>query len=107
MRFDVLYHYSNGPLHLVETKRLDLPPSAGPGEIYQWSLIEDRKVIPLKFVSMSLSPQMRFFEEGAIEMDLNSCHGKILNKDIELTRQEKMSNSLRMLIEESLRSQGA
>jgi hypothetical protein len=104
MRFEVLYHFSHGPIHLVETKRLDLPPSARPGEIYQWSLIEERKVYSLKFVSMTLVPQKRFFEEGEVEMDLNRCHGKLLNQEIELNRQDTMTDSLRKLIEDSLRT---
>ncbi len=102
MKFEVLYHFSHGMLHLVETKRLDLPPNAGPSEIYRWSLIEDEKVCPLTFNSMSLNPQRRIFTEGLIEFDLLSCRGKILDREIELTRQEKMSERIRKLLEESL-----
>lgn len=102
MKFEVLYHFSHGMLHLVETKRLDLPASAGPSEVYRWSLIDDDKVRALTFNSMSLNPQRRIFSEGMIEFDLLSCRGKILERELELTRQEKMSDRMKKLLEETL-----
>lgn len=102
MKFEVLYHFSHGVLHLVETKRLDLPSSAGPSEIYRWSLIEDEMVRPLTFQSMSLNPQRRIFVEGVIEFDLLSCRGRIFEKELNLTRQEKMSFRINKLLEESI-----
>lgn len=103
MKFEVLYHFSLGPIHVIETKRPDLPPGSSPQEIYQWILIEDQKAHLLNFVSMSLNPQQRVFQEGMIGFDLNSCSGRLLEKDLDLTRQEKMGESLRKLIEECLR----
>ena len=106
MKYDVLYHFSHGPLHLVETKRLDLPSSASPGEIYQWFFVDDQKVQPLTFTSMSIAPQSRVFEEGTVAFDLNSCLGTLFGKNIELTRNDKVSNSLGALLEEALRMKG-
>lgn len=103
MQFEVLYHFSNGPVHLVETKRLDLPSSAGPGDIYQWFFVEDKEIHYLTFSSMSLNPQRRVFEEGAVSFDLNSCMGRLLEKDLDLTRNDKVSNSLKQLLESALR----
>lgn len=103
MQFEVLYHFSNGPVHLVETKRLDLPSSASPEEIYQWFFVEDKKIHLLHFASMSLNPQRRVFEEGAVRFDLNSCQGRILEKEIDLTRSDKVSNPLSQLLESGLR----
>lgn len=103
MKFEVLYHFSNGLVHLVETKRLDLPSSAGPGEIYQWFFVDDQKVRLLTFGSMSLNPQGRTFVEGAVQFNLSSCTGRIFELDLELTRQEKVSASLRTKLEQSLR----
>ena len=106
MKFDVLYHFSHGPIHVVETKRTDLPSNATPPEVYQWFYIDDRQVHRLQFESMSLNPQQRIFQEGMIRFDLISCHGRLNGRDLELTRQDKMGSSLRMLIEESLRAKG-
>ncbi len=102
MKIEVLYHFSHGPVHLVETKRLDLPASAGPSEIYRWSLVEDGTVRPLKFVSMNLTPQQRVFEEGAIGFDLNSCQGRLFGKDFDLLRHEGLSDRLRDLLMKTL-----
>lgn len=102
MKIEVLYHFSHGMIHLVETKRLDLPSTAGPSEIYRWSLVDGDKVWPLTFNSMSLNPQRRFFTEGMIEFDLLSCKGVILGRELELTSQEKMSDRIKNLLEESL-----
>lgn len=104
MKFDVLFHFSAGPIHLVETKRLDLPSTAGPGEIYRWSLIEEKTVRPLTFVSMSLNPQRRVFEEGMIQFDLRTCTGSLFEKDLQLTRQDSLSESIKKSLEESLKS---
>jgi hypothetical protein len=104
MQFDILFHFSSGPIHLVETKRLDLPASAGPAEVYQWSLIDDKVVKPLTFQSMSVNPQRRVFTEGAVQFDLNSCTGKLFDKDLDLTRQDTLRDSLRSLLEESLKT---
>lgn len=104
MKFEVLYHFSHGPVHLVETKRTDLPSGSSPAEIYQWSLIEDRVIHLLHFSSMSLAPQRRVFEEGSVEFDFNSCRGRLLGKDLDLTRQETLSDSLRNVIERALRT---
>ncbi|MFL5783067.1 MAG: hypothetical protein ACJ76H_00575 [Bacteriovoracaceae bacterium] len=106
MRFDVLFHFSSGPVHLVETKRLDLPASSGPEEIYQWTLIEDKIARPLTFQSMSLNPQKRLFSEGAIQFDLKSCTGQLFGKSLELTKQDSMRDSLKNIIESSLKAKG-
>jgi len=103
MRFDILYHFSNGPLHVIETKRLDLPDSAGAEQIYQWHFVDDKSVKLLTFGSMSLSPQRRTFEEGAIQFDLVSCTGRLFGKDFELTRQEVVGASLRESLAQGLR----
>ncbi|MES2527610.1 MAG: hypothetical protein V4598_11010 [Bdellovibrionota bacterium] len=103
MKFDILYHFSHGTIHLIETKRLDLPASAGPSEVYRWSLVEDGTVRPLKFVSMNLTPQQRIFGEGSITFDLNSCQGKLFGKDFDLLRHEGLSDRLKMLLSESLK----
>jgi hypothetical protein len=102
VKFEVLYHFSQGPIHLIETKRLDVPVSAGPGEIYQWHFVEDESVSLLHFETMNLKPQTRVFSEGTILLDLNSCRGEIRGKKIELIRQDKMSEKLRSLIRQSL-----
>jgi hypothetical protein len=104
MKFDVLFHFSSGPIHLVETKRTDLPPTAGPGEIYRWSLIEEKSVKPLTFVSMSLNPQRRVFEEGMVQFDLRTCTGRLFEKDLQLVRQDSLSDSIRNLLEVSLKT---
>lgn len=104
MRFEILYHFSHGPVHVVETKRTDLPSSATPAEIYQWMLIEDKIVHRLGFQGMSINPQKRIFTEGAIEFDRNSCRGNLLGKSFDLTKQDSVSESLKKLIELSLRS---
>ncbi len=103
MKFDVLYHFSHGPVHLIETKRLDLPASAGPSEIYRWNFVEDGTVRALKFVSMNLSPQERTFGEGTIKFDLNSCQGNLFGKDFDLLRHDGLSDRLKMLLSESLK----
>lgn len=102
MRFEVLFHFSHGPVHLVETKRLDLPPKAKPGEIYRWNLVEEDRVRPLRFVSMELRPQRRVFEEGSIVFDLQSCRAQLFGKSFELLRQDTLSEKLRSLLSESL-----
>lgn len=102
MRFEILYHFSHGPVHLVETKRTDLPPGATPAEVYQWMLIEDKSVHRLNFQSMSINPQQRIFLEGAINFDRNSCRGNLLGKTQELTRQDTASETLLKLIREAL-----
>ncbi len=107
MRFDVLYHFSNGPIHLIETKRLDLPASATPGEIYQWFFIDDKELHLLNFSTMSLNPQRRVFEEGAVTFNLNSCQGRILEKDLDLMRNDKVSISITQLLESGLRKKSS
>lgn len=103
MKFEILYHFSDGPLHLLETKRLDLPHSATPGEIYQWHFVEEDKVHLLTFQSMNLNPQTRVFSEGSVLMDLNSCRGEILGNKFELTRHDRISDRLQNLVHQSLR----
>ncbi len=63
MKLEVVFHFSSGGTHVLETKRLGLPPSAQPDEIYQWFLIDSEQVKPLTFISMKLNPQTRIFEE--------------------------------------------
>ncbi len=104
MKFEVLYHFSHGTLHLIETKRLDLPDTAGPSEIYRWSIVDKEKVRGLTFVSMSLNPQQRIFEEGSIRFDLNSCQGKLFDKEIDLIRQDGPSDRLWILLGKSFQS---
>ncbi len=104
MRFDILFHFSHGPVHVLETKRLDLPPGAGASDIYQWFYVDDKSLWPLSFQSMSITPQRRFFQEGMIEFDLRSCRGRIFEKDIELTRQETIGPTLRELVAKGLKS---
>lgn len=93
-------------MHVIETRRLDLPATSSPAEIYQWFFIEDRIIHRLNFESMSLTPQQRIFQEGMIEFDLLSCHGRLMQKDLELTSQDKVSGSLRNLIEQELKAKG-
>lgn len=102
MKFEILYHFSHGPLHLIETKRKDLPASATPGEIYQWHFVEDDNVTLLTFQEMNLKLQTRVFAEGSVILNLNSCRGEIKGKSIELTRQERMSERLKSLLNKSL-----
>lgn len=102
MRFDILFHFSHEPVHVLETKRTDLPPTATPAETYQWMLIEDKKVHCLTFQSMTLLPQERIFSEGAIRFDLNSCTGNLLGRNFELTRQDTASEALIELIRSKL-----
>lgn len=96
MRFDILYHFSAGAVHVIETKRLDLPAEAGPDMIYRWSFVSPDGVKPLTFVSMELQPQRRIFKEGWIEFDLNQCEGELFGVRLSLTKQEKISDSLRV-----------
>lgn len=102
MKFEILYHFSHGPVHLLETKRLDLPSSAGPGDIYQWHFIEEDTVHLLTFDSMILNPQTRIFKEGSVMLDLNSCRGEIFGKKLELIRHDGISDRLRNLVHKSL-----
>lgn len=103
MKYEVLYHFSHGPVHVLETKRTDLPSSAGPEKIYQWFLVEEGNVHLLNFQSMTLAPQRRIFSEGMIELNLQNCRGRILGKDLELTRQDTMTESLQSLVSSALR----
>lgn len=106
MEFEILYHFSHGPIHLIETKRVDLPASASPGEIYQWHFIEGDEISLLTFEAMSLQPQTRVFFEGTVLLDLHSCRGEINGKKLELTRQDKVSERLSALLKRSLVNKG-
>lgn len=90
----------------METRRTDLPANATPHEIYQWSLVRDEELTRLNFVSMSLNPQQRIFEEGAIRFDLKSCEGVLLGQKIELLRQDSVSEKLEALLSASLKEKG-
>lgn len=103
MKFEVLYHFSNGANHLIETKRLDLPASAAPQKIYQWFLVLDQGVHQLTFRSMTTHPQTRVFKEGEVRFDQNLCQGSLLEKDLELVPAENVSDSLKQLLESALR----
>ena len=103
MRFETLYHFSHGAIHLVETRRLDLPADASPADIYQWTLCRDSEVIRLHFVSMSLNPQRRVFGEGSIKFDLKTCEGMLMGEKLELLKQDTMSEKLLSLLTKSLK----
>ncbi len=103
MKFEILFHFSHGVVHVLETRRLDLPESATPGEIYQWFFIRDSEVSALTFGSMELKPQRRFFEEGMIEFDLKSLTGRLCGIDLSLVRQDSASEKLKTSILKALK----
>jgi hypothetical protein len=102
MKFEILYHFSEGPVHLIETKRVGLPASATPGEIYQWHFVEEDSVYLLAFEAMNIKLQTRVFSEGSVILGNNSCRGEIRGKSIELTRHDRISDRLMTLLRKSL-----
>lgn len=70
MKFRVLYLFSSTSLLLFEIKRLGLPASAEPHQLYHWFhyQLSTQQLTRLDFKAMSSNPpfEVREFEQGAL-----------------------------------------
>ena len=70
MKFRVLYLFSSDRLLLFEIKRLGLPATAKPHQLYHWFQYQPhtRQLTRLDFKSMSSNPpfEVREFEQGSL-----------------------------------------
>lgn len=70
MKFRVLYLFSSARLLLFEIKRLGLPASAEPHQLYQWFhyQLDTQQLTRLDFKAMSSNPpfEVREFAQGTL-----------------------------------------
>lgn len=75
--FKVLYYFSSPDYSLFETKRLDRPADAAPGEVYNWLLLEhvNKEVTNLVFKSMKKEGYLEFrsFQQAELSFDLSEA----------------------------------
>jgi len=89
MNFSCLYSFVHPEIELCEIKRLDLPASAAPADIYHWLVLHKASgnVLPLDFVSMERSPrEKREFQAASLEFDEARASLTILGQSFELKK---------------------
>lgn len=98
--FKVLFYFSSPDYSLIETKRLDLPESAAPGDVYKWLVFEHAtsEFTNLTFKSMKKEGllEYRSFQEAELSFDVSEAQLQIQDGSMVFNRQsvEDVSDEL-------------
>ncbi len=91
IKFEILFYFSSPDYSLLETKRLDLPEDAPPGEVYNWIVYEHgtNEFINLSFTSMKKEPPLEYrsFKEAELSFDLSEAQLQLHGTPMVLSRQ--------------------
>ncbi len=87
-RHEVLYSFASPSLHLLETKRVDLPPEAPPAQRFQWMVVPAGSRSPLNLDFVEMGDGMRAFREARLVLTGEEAELELLGKHFPLRKAE-------------------